>query len=125
MAQRKGGFLQMAGARQAILPITIKDKTALHSAYMPTIRGGGLFVPTTQSFRLGDEIFLLITLAEEGDRLPVSGRVVWVTPSGAASGAVAGVGIQFNDTPDGEAARSRIEAVLGAMLNSDKPTLTM
>jgi type IV pilus assembly protein PilZ len=48
-----------------------------------------------------------------------------VTPTGAQSGAVAGVGIQFNDSPDGEAARSRIEAVLGAMLNSDKPTLTM
>jgi type IV pilus assembly protein PilZ len=117
--------MQMGGARQAILPITIKDKAALYGAYMPSIRGGGLFVPTSQTFRLGDEIFLLLNLTEEGDRLPVSGKVVWVTPAGAQSGAVAGVGIQFNDSPDGEAARSRIESVLGAMLNTDKPTLTM
>lgn len=112
-------------ARQAILPLNIKDKVALYSAYMPAIRGGGLFVPTNQAFRLGDEIFLLVHLEEEGERLPISGKVVWVTPQGAQSGAVPGVGIQFNDTPDGESARSKIEAVLAAMLNSDKPTHTM
>lgn len=117
--------MQTGQARQAILPLTIKDKAALYSAYMPAIRGGGLFIPTTQSFRLGDEIFLLLHLQEEGDRLPISGKVVWVTPSGAQSGGAAGVGIQFNDSPDGEAARTKIENVLGAMLNSDKPTHTM
>jgi type IV pilus assembly protein PilZ len=104
--------MQSGPARQAILPLTIKDKLALYSAYMPAIRGGGLFIPTSQTFRLGDEIFLLL-------------HVVWVTPQGAQSGGVAGVGIQFNDTPDGEAARAKIENVLGAMLNSDRPTHTM
>lgn len=113
------------GARQAILPLNIKDKAALYSAYMPAIRGGGLFVPTTQRFRLGDEIFLLLHLEEEGERLPISGKVVWVTPEGAQSGAIPGVGVQFNDTPDGETARSKIETVLAAMLNSDRPTHTI
>ena len=113
------------GARQAILPLNIKDKSALYSAYMPAIRGGGLFVPTTQTFRLGDEIFLLLHLEEEGERLPISGKVVWVTPEGAQSGSIPGVGVQFNDTPDGETARSKIETVLAAMLNSDRPTHTM
>lgn len=112
-------------ARQAILPLTIKDKMALYSAYMPTIRGGGLFIPTVQPFRLGDEIFLLLHLQEEGERLPISGKVVWVTPPGAQSGGAPGVGIQFNDTPDGEAARTKIESILAAMLNSDRPTHTM
>jgi len=34
--------------RQGILPLTIKDKTALYNAYMPFVRGGGLFVPTAK-----------------------------------------------------------------------------
>lgn len=117
--------MQMGQARQAILPLTIRDKPALYSAYMPAIRGGGLFIPTTQAFRLGDEIFLLLHLEEEGERLPISGKVVWITPQGAQSGGAAGVGLQFNDTPDGEAARAKIETLLATMVNSDRPTHTM
>lgn len=117
--------MQMGQARQAILPLTIKDKTALYSAYMPGIRGGGLFIPTVQPFRLGDEIFLLLHLEEEGERLPISGKVVWITPQGAQSGGAPGVGIQFNETPDGDTARAKIETVLAAMLSSDRPTHTM
>ncbi|HST27974.1 MAG TPA: pilus assembly protein PilZ, partial [Rudaea sp.] len=30
----------LAMPRQGILPLTIKDKTALYSAYMPFVRGG-------------------------------------------------------------------------------------
>lgn len=117
--------MQMGQARQAILPVTIRDKAALYGAYMPSIRGGGLFIPTSQAFRLGDEIFLLVELKEEGERLPVSGKVVWITPTGAQSGGAAGVGVQFNDGPDGETARAKIETLLAAMLNSDRPTHTM
>jgi len=32
---------------------TIKDKTVLYAAYMPSIQYGGLFVSTTRSFELG------------------------------------------------------------------------
>lgn len=117
--------MQLGGKRQAILPVEIRDKAALYAAYMPSIKGGGLFVPSAQVFRLGDEVFLLVHLHEEGDRLPVSGKVVWVTPQGAQSGNPAGIGVQFSDGPDGEAAKARIESVLGAQLNADKPTLTM
>jgi type IV pilus assembly protein PilZ len=120
-----GRTMQMGQARQAILPVTIRDKTALYSAYMPSIRGGGLFIPTSQAFRLGDEIFLLVELQEEGERLPVSGKVVWITPTGAQSGGAAGVGVQFTDGPDGETARAKIETLLATMLNSDRPTHTI
>ena len=34
--------------RQGILSLAIKDKGALYNAYMPYVRGGGLFVPTTK-----------------------------------------------------------------------------
>src|SRR5690606_41950976 len=48
------------GARQGILSLTIKDKNALYAAYMSFVRNGGLFVPTSNSYKLGDEVFIQI-----------------------------------------------------------------
>ena len=37
----------------------------------------------------------------------------------------AGIGIHFNDSPDAEVARQRIENMLAGVLNSERPTHTM
>ncbi len=114
-----------SNSRQSILPVSIKDNEALHQSYMPFLKGGGLFVPTSKTYNLDDELFLLINLFDEKDRLPVTGKVVWITPLGAQGNRVAGIGVQFSDTSDSEVARHQIEALLGAKLASEKPTLTM
>jgi type IV pilus assembly protein PilZ len=111
--------------RQGILSLAIKDKGALYNAYMPYVRGGGLFVPTTKRYGIGDEVFLLLTLMDDKDRLPVAGKVVWITPAGAQGNRTAGIGVQFNDSADGEAARTKIESILAGILNSDRATNTM
>ncbi len=111
--------------RQGILSLTIKDKGALYLAYMGFAKNGGLFVPTTKRYNLGDEVFILLTLMEDKDRLPVAGKVVWITPTGAQGNRTAGIGVQFNESADGEAARSKIENLLGASLNADRVTHTM
>jgi len=111
--------------RQGILPLSIKDKGALFNAYMPFIRGGGLFVPTSKRYNLGDEVFILLTVMEESDRLPVPGKVVWITPAGAQGNRLAGIGVQFNDSSDGEAARTKIESILAGILTQERPTHTM
>lgn len=111
--------------RQGILSLAIKDKGALYNAYMSFVKGGGLFVPTTKRYNLGDEVFILLSLMEDKDRLPVAGKVVWITPQGAQGNRTAGIGVQFNDTGDGETAKSKIEAILGATLNAERPTHTM
>ena len=112
-------------ARQGILSLAVKDKAALYNAYMPYIRYGGIFVPTAKRYLLGDEVFLLLTLPETSDRLPVAGKVIWVTPTGAQGNRTAGVGVQFADTPEGENVKGRIETLLAGMLNAEKPTHTM
>lgn len=112
-------------ARQGILSLSIKDQAALYRAYMAFAKGGGLFVPTTKRYDLGDEVFLLITLPESSERLPVAGKVVWITPPGAQANRTAGIGVQFNDTADGEAARTKIESILAGLQGSDRPTQTM
>ena len=112
-------------ARQSILPVAIKDEATLYQSYMPFLKGGGLFVPTTKRYNLGDDLFLLINLLEDKERLPVTVTVVWITPQGAQSNRVAGIGVQFSESPEGEIARQRIEALLGARLASEKTTFTL
>nr|WP_295379189.1 PilZ domain-containing protein [Pseudoxanthomonas sp.] len=114
-----------ATGRQGILSLAVKDKAALYNAYMPFMKGGGIFVPTPKRYFLGDEVFLLLTLPESTERLPVAGKVVWVTPAGAQGARTAGIGVQFPDNSDGEAIKNRIETILAGTLSADKPTHTM
>ncbi len=110
---------------QGILSLTIKDKGALYAAYMPFVRNGGLFIPTNKDYTLGDEVFMLLKLMDETEKLPVVGKVIWVTPKGAQGNRVAGVGVQFADDNDGSEARKKIETYLGGALKSDRPTHTI
>lgn len=105
--------------------MTIKDKGALYAAYMPFVKNGGLFVPTNKDYKLGEEVFMLLRLMEETEKLPIVGKVIWVTPTGAEGNRVAGIGVQFADDQDGQNARKKIESTLGGALKSDRPTHTM
>ena len=115
----------ISSARQSILPVAIKDEATLYQSYMPFLKGGGLFVPSGKRYNLGDELFLLINLMDDKERLPVTGTVAWITPQGAQGNRVAGIGVQFSESAEGEAARQRIEALLGAKLASEKSTFTL
>lgn len=117
--------MSATSGRQGILSLSVKDKAALYNAYMPYVKHGGIFVPTPKRYFLGDEVFLLLTLPESSERLPVAGKVIWVTPVGAQGNRTAGIGVQLADGPEGEAIKNRIETLLAGMLNADKPTQTM
>lgn len=117
--------MRMAGpARPGVLSLTIKDKNALYAAYMPYVKGGGIFVPSNRPYKLGEEVFMLLTLMDSKEKIPVAGHVVWVTPPGAQGSRTAGIGIQFSEKDSG-VARSKIETLLAGHLNSDRPTHTM
>ena len=109
--------------RQGILSRTIKDKAVLYSAYMPFLKDGGLFVPTNKSYKIGDEVFMLLTLMDEAEKIPIAGKVIWVTPRGAQGNRTAGIGVQFSEQD--AAANAKIENHLAGTLNSDRPTHTM
>ena len=110
-------------ANKGILSLTIKDTAVLYAAYMPFVEHGGLFVPTTKSYKMGDEVFMLLTLMDEPEKIPVAGKVVWITPQGAQGNRTAGVGVQFNGQD--EIARNKIETFLAGSLVSERPTHTM
>ncbi len=110
--------------RQGILSLSIKEKKALYAAYMPFVTNGGLFIPTKREYEMGEEVFMLLNLMDETERLPIAGKIIWKTPVGAEGYRAAGVGVQFSDQ-DGGAARNKIENYLAGALESDSPTHTM
>ena len=110
-------------SRNGILSLTIKDKAVLYSAYMPFLTNGGLFVPTNKVYDIGYEVFMLLTLMDEPEKIPIAGTVVWVTPRGAQGNRTAGIGVQFSEQD--AAANAKIENHLAGSLNSDRPTHTM
>jgi type IV pilus assembly protein PilZ len=110
--------------RQGILSLSIKEKNALYAAYMPFVTNGGLFIPTKRDYAMGEEVFMLLNLMEETERLPIAGKIIWKTPVGAEGYRAAGVGVQFSDQ-DGGAARNKIENYLAGSIESERSTHTM
>ena len=113
-----------APGSKGILSLNIKDKNALYAAYMPYVQNGGLFIPTSKQYSLGDEVFMLLSLMDDKERLPVAGKIIWVTPQGAQNNKAAGIGVQFGDQDKGTT-RNKIEGFLAGALQADRPTHTM
>ena len=73
--------------RPSVMQLAIKEKGALHTAYIPFFVEGGIFVPTPREYRLGDDVYVLLTLPDDTQRYPVAGRIAWVTPARAGGSA--------------------------------------
>ena len=114
----------MAPPKPGILSLTIRDKSALYAAYMPFVKNGGLFIPTTKKYDLGDEVFMLLTLMEDNERLPVAGKIIWISPPGAQGNRATGIGVQFSPQDKGQT-RSKIETHLAGAMKADRITHTM
>jgi type IV pilus assembly protein PilZ len=111
--------------RPAVLSLSIKEKAALYAAFMPYLRNGGIFVPTNRPYNIGDEVYLILTLLDDPTRIPVAGKVVWISPSGGGASKTPGIGVHFPSDESGVVARRKIEEALGAALRSARPTHTI
>ncbi len=111
--------------RPTVLSLNINSKSALYAAFMPFLRHGGIFVPTTRNYTLGDEVFMLLSLMDDPAKLPIAGTVVWITPVGAQNNKAQGIGVHFKNDEAGVEARRRIEALLGGVMQSGRPTHTI
>ncbi len=114
----------MALAGKNMLMLAFKEKAELYKSYMSFVKNGGLFIKTTRPYKVGDEVFLMLTLPEETERIGVAGRVVWVTPQGAQGSQTPGIGVQFLEHDQG-ATQARIETILAGALGTERPTYTM
>ena len=111
-------------ARPAVLSLAIKEKAALYAAYMPYLKNGGIFVPTNRPYKLGDEVYLILTLMDDPTKYAIAGRVVWISPPGGTA-RTPGIGVHFPGDETGIAVRRSIEDLLGAALKAGRPTHTI
>jgi type IV pilus assembly protein PilZ len=110
--------------KPGVLSLAIKEKSALYAAYMPYIKGGGLFIPTNKNYKIGEEVFMLLSLVDDPVKLKVVGKVVWTTPTASAN-RPQGIGVQFSEKDGGLEVRNKIESILGGTLKSSRATHTM
>ena len=98
-------------ARPGVMSLSIKEKA-------------GLFIPTSKPYKIGEEVFMLLSLLDEPNKLKVVGRVAWVTPV-SQGGRPQGIGVQFTGEDGGLEVRNKIEALLGGAMKSTRSTHTI
>jgi len=116
---------QATSGRAGMLSLTIKERTALYAAYLPFVKRGGLFIPTNRPYQMGDQVYMLLALIEDLNKMPISGKVVWITPAGAQGNRQQGIGVQFDDNEGSNTVRGKIEGILGNAMKSTRHTHTM
>ena len=117
--------LLSGGPRPSVIQLVFREKGALYAAFIPVFSEGGLFVPTQRDYRLGDDIYLLLSLPDDTQRYPVAGKVSWITPANASGGRTQGVGVRFPGDQKTRLLRLKIEEILGTSISSAKPTQTI
>lgn len=113
------------GSRPSVIQLVFREKGALYAAYIPLFAEGGLFVPSTRDYQLGDDIYLLLSLPGDPQRYPVAGKVGWITPANTPGGRTQGVGVRFPGDEKTRGLKVKIEELLGTSISSSKPTQTI
>ena len=112
-------------ARPSVIQLVFREKGALYAAYVSLFADGGLFVPSTRDYQLGDDIYLLLSLPGDPQRYPVAGKVGWITPANTSGGRTQGVGVRFPSDDKTRQLKMKIEEILGTSVQSNKPTQTL
>jgi type IV pilus assembly protein PilZ len=111
--------------RPSVIQLSIKEKAALYAAYIPLFSDGGIFIPSSRDYRLGDDVYVLLSLPNDPQRYPVAGKVAWITPAKASGSRTQGVGIRFPSDEKSRQLKIKIEEILGATLGSEHATQTI
>jgi type IV pilus assembly protein PilZ len=110
---------RMGGIIQANIP----DIETLSASYMPYVLGGGLFIPSKQVVKLGEEVFILATLPDQTQKIPLTGKVIWVSQK--QNGVkLQGFGIQLAGEK-GILFKSEADRLLAGVKNDGRRSYTM
>ena len=115
----------VVASRPSVIQLVFREKGALYAAYVPILANGGIFVPSTRPYKLGDDVYLLLSLPDDPQRYPVAGKVSWITPANASGGRTQGVGVRFPTDEKTRVLKLKIEEILGTSIQSAKPTQTI
>ena len=98
-----------SAARPGVLSLNIRERAAQERHVGGVQRGGGIFIPTPRQYQLGEEVFMLLSLMDDPNKIAVQGKVVWITPEGVQGNRTQGIGVQFTQDETGGNAKTTIE----------------
>lgn len=111
--------------RPGVFTLVIRSKAALYAAWIPLLRGGGIFLPSSRAHALGEEVLILLSLLDDPNKIPLQGNVAWINPAHSAGNRPQGIGVQLQDSELGRALRKKVEGLLAGALQSSRPTHTI
>lgn len=111
-------------SKTLVIYCSFSNENELHSAFMPFIKGGGLFVRTNDRYHLEDSLILSVKLMNESCPYVVDAKVVWITPKGAQRNKPAGIGLQLLEG-NVSTLLDTIKSYLGDRLNASLLTDTI
>lgn len=111
--------------RPGVFTLVIRSKAALYAAWIPLLRGGGIFLPSNRAHALGEEVLVLLSLLDDPNKIPLQGYVAWINPAHSAGNRPQGIGVQLQDSEVGRALRKKVEGLLAGALQSSRPTHTI
>ena len=114
-----------AAHRPGVFTLVIRSKSALYAAWMPLLRGGGIFLPSNRSHSLGEEVLVLLSLLNDPNKIPLQGTIAWINPAHGAANRPQGIGIQLHDSEVGRELKKKVEGLLAGALQSSRPTHTI
>jgi type IV pilus assembly protein PilZ len=112
-------------ARPGVFTLVIRSKAALYAAWIPLLKGGGIFLPSSRSHSLGEEVLVLLTLLDEPNKVPLQGTVAWINPAHSAGNRPQGIGVQLQDGDASRELKKKVEGLLAGALQSSRPTHTI
>lgn len=110
--------------RGGILTCHIENIDSLYASYLSFVSNGALFVPSTQKQKLGDEVFIAVTLPNSSERLPMNGKVAWINPK-AQGNRPEGFAVQIGTDVAGQRIKNEVERLLAGKIDSLQSTYTM
>ena len=108
-----------------MMALQLKDKTLIYNSYRPFLEFGGLFVPTEDPFKLGDEVLLALEFEDPPEKKFLRTKVAWINPARTSANRPKGVGLAFGSDEISASARHLIEASLAGIIRSERPTFTL
>jgi type IV pilus assembly protein PilZ len=117
--------LPEASQRPGVFTLVIRSKAALYAAWIPLLKGGGIFLPSARPHALGEEVLLLLTLLDDPNKIPLQGLVAWINPAHSAGNRPQGIGVQLQDSEVARELKKKVEGLLAGALQSSRPTHTI
>ena len=116
---------EVISQRPGVFTLVIRSKSALYAAWIPILKGGGIFLPSNRPHVLGEEVLVLLSLLDDPNKIPLQGHVAWINPAHSAGNRPQGIGVQLNDNDVARELKKKVEGLLAGALQSSRPTHTI